>query len=307
LTTLAPFEMHHARTVAEATALLDEYADDAVAYCGGTELLLLMKLGFAAYGHLVDVKRIAELGGIEARDGTLRIGAAVTHRAIERSPLAAAGWPVLVSMERAIANVRVRATGTLGGNLAFADPHSDPATFLLAADGQVVLGRDDRRRHLPIAAFILGPYTTGLEPGELVVAIDVPPAPAGAGMAHLRFAFHERPAVTVSALVRVADGRIAESRVAVGSVGVRPVRVPEGESLLAGAEAANPDPALLAAAGEAAAGASDPIADANGSADYKHHLVGVLVGRAVRAAIDDASRRAATAARRAGRNNRHDG
>ncbi len=296
MTALAPFVLHRAHSVPEATGLLHEHADDAVAYCGGTELLLLMKLGFAAYGHLVDIKPIAELAGIETRDGTIRIGAAVTHRAIERSPLAAAGWPALVAMERTIANVRVRTTGTLGGNLAFADPHSDPATFLLAADGHVVLGRGDERRRLPVADFILGPYATALAPGELIVAIDIPALPQGAGMAHLRFAFHERPAVTVSCLVRVTGGRIVEARVAVGSVGVRPARAPEAEGVLAGMDATVPDPAILAAAGARAADASDPVTDANGSADYKHHLVGVLVGRAVRTAIDHASPNGITAA-----------
>jgi carbon-monoxide dehydrogenase medium subunit len=160
----------------------------------------------------------------------------------------------------------------------------------------VVLGRDEERRRLPIADFILGPYATALEPGELVVAIDIPALPQGAGMAHLRFAFHERPAVTVSTLVRVTDGRIVEARVAVGSVGVRPTRAPEAESVLAGLDAAAPDPAIVAAAGKRAADASNPVTDANGSADYKHHLVGVLVGRAVRTAIDDASSQNSTAA-----------
>lgn len=288
MTMLAPFELHHAGSVAEATALMGEHRDEAVLYCGGTELLLLMKLGFAAYGHLVDIKPIAELAGIEVRDGVLRIGAAVTHRAIERSPLVAAGWPQLAAMERGVANVRVRSTGTLGGNLAFADPHSDPAAFLLAAEAQLVLGRGDERRRLPFSAFVLGPYTTVLEPGELVVAIEVPPLPAGSGMAHLRFAFHERPAVTVSCLAQVVNGRIAGARIAVGSVGGSPVRVPDGEALLVGLDATDPDPAALAAAGQAAAEASDPVADSNGSAGYKHHLVGVLVGRAVRAAVADA-------------------
>jgi carbon-monoxide dehydrogenase medium subunit len=293
MTMLAPLELHRAGSVAEATALMGEHGDEAVLYCGGTELLLLMKLGFAAYGHLVDVKPIAELSGIEVRDGVLRIGAAVTHRAIERSPLVAAGWPQFVAMERGVANVRVRATGTLGGNLAFADPHSDPAAFLLAAEAQLVLGRGDERRRLPLAAFVLGPYTTALEPGELVVAIEVPSLPAGSGMAHLRFAFHERPAVTVSCLAQIVNGRIATARIAVGSVGVTPVRVPDGEAMLGGLDAALPDPAPLAAAGQAAAEASDPVADANGSAEYKRHLVGVLVGRAMRAAVVDAARRGA--------------
>ena len=293
MTMLAPLELHRVGSVAEATSLLGEHGDEAVLYCGGTELLLLMKLGFAAYSHLVDVKPIAELSGIEVRAGVLRIGASVTHRTIERSPLVATGWPQLVAMERGVANVRVRATGTLGGNLAFADPHSDPATFLLAADAQLLLGRADERRRLAISAFLLGPYATALEPGELIIAIEVPPLPVGSGMTHLRFAFHERPAVTVSCLVQVENGRISGARMAVGSVGVKPVRVPEAEAMLGGLEATRPDPAVLAAAGQAAAEDSDPVADANGSVEYKRHLVGVLVGRAVRGAVADAARRGA--------------
>jgi aerobic carbon-monoxide dehydrogenase medium subunit len=288
MTRLAPFELHRAGTVSEASTLMEELGDDAVLYAGGTELLLLLKMGFAAYGHLVDIKPIAELSGIEARDGVLRIGAGVTHRAIERSALVATGWPQLCAMERRVANIRVRSTGTLGGNLAFADPHSDPATFLMAADAQVLLGRHDERRRMSLDAFLVGPYTTALEPGELLLAIEVPAMPRNSGMAHLRFAFHERPAVTVSCLAQVTDGRISEARIAVGSVGVISVRVPAGEALLDGLDAADPDPAALTVAGGLAADASEPVADPNGSAEYKHHLVSVLVGRAMRAAIADA-------------------
>lgn len=289
MTALAPFELHRSASVDEATELLLEYGDDAAAYCGGTELLLVMKLGFASYGHLVDVKPIAELSGIDERDGVLRIGASATHREIERSPAVAAGWPALATMERGLANIRVRSTGTLGGNLVFADPHSDPAAFLLAAGAQLVLGRGARRRRLPLADFLLGPYTTALEPGELLVAIEVPRPPAGSRMAHLRFAFHERPAVTVSCLVQVTDGLVADARIAVGSVGVKAVRVPVAEAAFIDQDAVRPDPAVLIAAGEAAAEASDPVADSNGSVEYKRHLVGLLVGRAMRAALADAS------------------
>jgi carbon-monoxide dehydrogenase medium subunit len=294
VTTLAPFEVHRVHTVPEATARLDELGDDGVVYCGGTELLLLLKLGFASYEHLVDVKPVEELRTLEVVDGSLYVGATVTHRRLERFAEVAAGWPQLTAMERVVANIRVRSVGTLGGNLCFADPHSDPATFLLAADARVVLGRGEARRSLPIGGFILGPYTTALEPGELLVRIEVPPVPAGAGMAHLRFAFHERPAVTVSCLVRLEDGHVAEARVAVGSVGVAPVRAPGAEVLLAGLAAGHPDPEVLAAAGRAAAEASAPVTDSNGSADYKAHLVAVLVGRALRAAIADAGIEAAT-------------
>jgi carbon-monoxide dehydrogenase medium subunit len=286
MTALPPFELHRVDTVAESTATLAELGDDAVLYAGGTELLLLMKLGLASYRHLVDIKPIAELQGIAIDDGVLHVGGGVRHRAIERSPLVTAGWPVLAEMERWVANIRVRTVGTLGGNLAFADPHSDPATFLLAADAAIVLGRGEERRRLAIADFVLGPYDAALEPGELVVRVEVPPVPAGAGMAHLRFAFHERPAATVSVLARVAAGEIAEARVAIGSVGLQPVRAAEAERLLVGLQADDLDPAVLRAAGEAAATASEPDDDANGSAEYKANLVAVLVGRALRQAVD---------------------
>ncbi len=284
MTALAPFELHVARSVAEATGLLTELADDAVIYAGGTELLLLMKLGFAAYGHLVDVKHIEELHGISLAGGSLRIGAVVTHRDIERSRIVLQGWPELARLEGHLANIRVRSVGTIGGNLSFADPHSDPQTFLLAADARVIIGSGDDRRGVPATAFTTGPYETVIGPGEVLVAVELPAIGPGAAMVHHRFAFHERPAATVGCLVRAAEGRIVDARVAVGSVGVVPVLVPEVAPLLAGQPAGAPDPATLTRCGQLAADASQPVTDSNGSADYKHHLVGVMVGRCLREA-----------------------
>jgi len=283
---LPPFELHAPSSVEEATELLERYGDDAAVYSGGTELLLLMKLGFAEPGHLVDVKGIAELRALEAGNGTLLVGGAVTHRRLERSPLVLERWPALAEMEGRVANVRVRGAGSLGGNLCFSDPHSDPATFLLAAEGEVVLRRGrDGRRVLPVREFVRGPYETALEPGELLAEVRVPALPADAALVHRKLAFHERPAVTVSCLVRVEDGSVAEARVAVGSVGVVPVRAAAAEALLLG----SPGDAELEAAGEAAAEASAPVADANGSVEYKRNLVRVLVGRTFREALGLAS------------------
>jgi aerobic carbon-monoxide dehydrogenase medium subunit len=291
VTTLAPFELHRAGSVAEASSLMDELGEAAVLYAGGTEILLLMKLGFASYAHLVDVKPIGELHALEVRDGWLRIGGAVTHRRLERAPELRAGWPDLVEMERRVANVRVRSTGSLGGNLAFADPHSDPATFLLAAGARVEVGTAEQRRRLTLDDLILGPYTTALEPGELLCAIEVPAPESGAAMAHLRFAVHERPAATVSAWVRVRHGSIVAARVAVGSVGVVPVTIPGVGDALAGQPADTLDAGTLAAIGDIAASSAEPVSDANGSQEYKAALVRVLVERAIREAARRASAR----------------
>jgi carbon-monoxide dehydrogenase medium subunit len=273
---LPPFELHRPATCEEATALLERFGDDAAVYSGGTELLLLLKLGFAEFGHLVDVKAIPELRRLEARDGRLEIGGAVTHRAIERSPVVRQDFPALAEMERSVANVRVRGAGSLGGNLCFSDPHSDPATFLLAAEAEVVLRRGIAERTLTLRDFVVGPYETALGPGELLAAVLVPALPAGSALVHRKLAFHERPAATVSCLARVEEGEVTEARVAVGSVGVVPVRVPAAESSLLG----RPDEGALAAAGDAAAEASAPVDDANGSVEYKRQLVRVLVKRA---------------------------
>jgi carbon-monoxide dehydrogenase medium subunit len=289
VTTLPPFELHAPATLEEATSVLEQYGDDAAFYGGGTELLLLLKLGFAEYQHLVDVKGIAELGGLEAHNGALRIGAAVTHREIERSQAVVEQWPALAEMERRVANLRVRNAGTIGGNLCFADPHSDPATFLLAADAALLARRGGGAiRRIPAAEFLVGPYQTALQPGELLTGVELPALPEGARVVHRKLAFHERPAVTVTCLARVDAGRVAEARVAVGSVGVVPVRAADAERLLRGLDAAAPEPDVLTAAGDAAAVASRPVDDANGSAEYKSHLVGVLVRRTFAEALAQA-------------------
>ena len=179
--------------------------------------------------------------------------------------------------------------GTLGGNLSFADPHSDPATFLLAADARVIIGSGDGHRSVPMTEFTTGPYETALGATEVLVAVELPPVGDGAAMVHHRFAFHERPAATVSCLVRVRDGRITEARVAVGSVGARPVRVTDAGSPAVGQPAASPDAGVLTLCGQVAADASEPVTDSNGSDDYKHHLVGVMVGRCLREAAGRAA------------------
>jgi carbon-monoxide dehydrogenase medium subunit len=274
--TLPPFDLHRATSVEEAGELLQLYGEDAAVMCGGTELLLLLKLGFSSYGHLVDIKGIEELGGIRAENGTLVSGSTVTHREIERSPLVLERLPALASMERGVANIRVRNVGTLGGNLCFSDPHSDPATFLLALDAEV----EYNAGRIPLSEFLIGPYETALEHGQLLRSVRIPIPPNGTGIAHRKLAFHERPAATVACAVRTAEGTVIEARIAVGSVGARPVRAFAAEAMLAG----NPigDNTVLAEAAALAAAASQAVEDANGSAEYKAELVRVLVERCFR-------------------------
>lgn len=279
---LAPFDIHSPATLAEAGDLMERLGDDAVLYAGGTELLLVMKLGFADYGNLVDVKGVAELHRLGIDGGDLLIGGGVTHREIERSPVVAEHWPALGAMERGVANVRVRGAGTLGGNLAFADPHSDPATFLTAAGASIEVWGAAGARTVPMDGFVLGPYQTALEPGELITAVRVPlPAP-GSATVHRKISFHERPAATVTCTVAVdGAGAVTDARVAVGSVGLVPMRLGAAEDVVRAAGTGSVPEAVEAAAREGCA----PTEDRNGAVDYKRHLVGVLVRRAAGEAL----------------------
>jgi carbon-monoxide dehydrogenase medium subunit len=179
----------------------------------------------------------------------------------------------------------VRNTGTIGGNLCFADPHSDPATFLLAVGGELTLQRGSRSpRRLGVDEFVRGPYMTALDPGELLVSVHVPRPLKGSRVVHRKISFRERPAITVAMRLDMTGGGIADARLAVGSVSARPARPREAEEMLIGAVAGAVD---FAAVGEAAAQAVDPVADLNGSADYKRQLVRVLIARTLAEALPE--------------------
>src|SRR5258707_4973115 len=116
---LPPFAVHRPRSVQDASRLLVDLGDDAAAYCGGTELLLAMKLGLANYAHLVDLKRVDGLRGVARHDGSLRIGAATTHHELESSAEVRAWCPPMAAMSSQVANLRVRSAGSIDGNLCF--------------------------------------------------------------------------------------------------------------------------------------------------------------------------------------------
>jgi aerobic carbon-monoxide dehydrogenase medium subunit len=285
---LQPFQLHEPTTVAEASSLLRRLGDDARIYAGGTELLLAMKQGLLRYQHLVNIKPIG-LDGVafDEAGGRLRLGATATHRAVERSDVIGRRYPMLAMMERHLANVRVRAVGTVGGNLSFAEPHSDLATVLLLYDATVTIGGAAGRRTIGIADLLLDAYTTALAADELLLEIDVPALPAGAGAAYQKFAFFERPSVGVGAvLIPSAEGAgVGEARLAVGCVGPVPRRVADAERVLAGVPLRRA--AFERAAAEAADAvrrACDPVDDLYGSADYKRHLAGVFTERTLSAA-----------------------
>lgn len=276
---LRRFDVHRATSVAEAVALRREHGADAAVYAGGTELLLAMKLGVARWPHLIDIKPIPALRGITVTKDHLRIGATVTHWDLERDPTVVAALPVFARLESRVANIRVRAAGTLAGNLAFAEPHADPPALLIALGARVILEGPAGTRSLPVSELLTGMYQTVIGPDELIVAIEIPLPARDVRMAYLKFQVLERPSLGVAAVATVRDGKFAGPPVLViGAVDEVPRVVPTDQ--LAGAEAA--DPRTGEALAEAARTAVDPSDDLAGTAEYKRHVVGVFVRRALR-------------------------
>ena len=285
---LRPFALHRPVSAEEACGLLSRLGEDAVPYAGGTELLLLMKEGLLRPRHLVDVKRIPGLDAIVDGGADVTIGAVVTHRAVERSAAVRARCPVLAAVARHVANIRVRNVGTVGGNLAFADPHSDLATLFLALDARVQLASPRGRRELSLDDFVRGPWETARAADELLTSVTLTPWPERTAAAYVKFGVHERPTLGVAVALRLepaANGAasVAEARLAIGCVDPRPARVPAAEARLRGWPVADLEDSV-AEVGARAAASVDPADDLYGSADYKREMVAVFTRRALRAA-----------------------
>lgn len=278
---LRPFALFRPTALPEVIDLLEAHGDDVALYAGGTELLLLMKEGIVRPRGLVDVKRVARLGEIAASGDGLIIGATVCHRDLERSPGAQAGWPLVAGVARHVANVRVRNVGTVGGNLAFADPHSDLATLFLALDGVVTLEGRAGARALALSEFVRGAYETARRPGEVMTSVRLPPWPAGRSAAYLKYGVYERPTLGMAvALTAGAGGGVTGARVAVGCVGPRPRRLVEVEGQIIGRTLDE----IEAGAGDlevAAVREVETMDDRHGSAEYKRAMTGVFLRRAL--------------------------
>jgi aerobic carbon-monoxide dehydrogenase medium subunit len=291
---LRRFRLEEPESAQEASELLARYGESARIYAGGTELLLVMKEGLARYERLINVKRIRDLDQVRAENGVIRVGALATHRKLEEDPVLKQRLPAFARMEHEIANVRVREVGTLGGNLSFAEPHADPGTLLIALGATLVAAKGASTREVPAEKFFLDAFETALAPDELLTEIRVPAPPARSSAGYLKFGYLERPSVGVGIFLSLAaDGRsVAEARIAVGCAGPRPKRVEEAEGVIKG-KSLDEASRLIGEAGEAAGLAAEAMSDIHGAADYKEHLVQVLLKRAFQKAVQECAAGAA--------------
>jgi carbon-monoxide dehydrogenase medium subunit len=286
---LAPIEIHAPRSIADASGLLRTYGDEAAVYAGGTELLIVMKERLTPVDRLIDIKQIDGLREIAVDgEGTLSIGALATHREIARGPLVRQHSPWFAALEGIIANTRVRAAGTIGGNLCFAEPHSDPATLLSAVHATVRLESSNGSRELQVEEFFRGLLDTDRRPDEIMTRIDLPKLWETTGVSYQRFKTHERPVATVAAAVSVTGEVIDDARVFVGSVGPKPQRMTAVEDAIRGQQ---PETALFQQTALLAGEAAEIDEEGFESADYKRHLVAVYLQKALQHASDNAKAR----------------
>ena len=247
---------------------------------GGTALVAMIRLGLVKPDRLVSLHRVPALGRIAVEAGSLVLGAMATHADIERSRVVRDGWPLLAEATHRVATPAIRASGTIGGNLAYAEAASDPAPALLCLDAEVRIAGPARERVVPLARFFRGFYEAALEPGEIVTAVRIPPAPAGARGGYVKYtsrSAEDKPLVGVAALVALdAVGRCREARIAIGGAAPTPIRAAGAERALRGETLTD---AAVRAAAEAAAGEADPLSDLMGSASYRREMVRVWVRR----------------------------
>jgi carbon-monoxide dehydrogenase medium subunit len=273
-------------TVDEALDLLAEHGDAAKVIAGGQSLLILMRERLVDMEALIGLRAIEPLRSIEVNGG-VRIGAMVTHSAVERDERIAAHWPLLRDAEAAVSTLQVRNRGTLCGNVAHAFPTADPPAALVACEGLVHLAsKAGGEREVAAEDFFVGVMQTEAGPEELVTAVSLPPQPEGARTAYVKYAIRPLDFAIVSVAVRLvtgADGTIDEARIGLAGAANRTLRATEAERVLVGERAS---PEVLARAGQAAARQADPLADVDGTADYKRRVAGVFTTRALARALE---------------------
>ena len=278
------------KNVGEAIGLLAGLGGQGKIIAGGQSMLVLMKQNIFAPEFLVDIKGISELDYInyDAKKG-LRIGAATTHRAIEQSPIIKKHYPVLSEMEENLAVVQTRNWGTIGGNLCHGDPAGDPAVVFIALNAKLRIRGTAGEREINVEDFFKDLLEVDLNPGEILVEIQVPPVSPRTGAAHDKLMAMKGDMGIVGAAASItlnpADGTCAGARIALSNVASTPWRSRAAENVLLGKAITNE---LIAEAGRVASAELEPPADVEGSSKYRKEMAEVFVKRVAQKALKKA-------------------
>lgn len=276
------FEFRSVGTVDEAISAL-RGEDGATALAGGQSLIPMMRFRLLRPSVVVDIGRIEGIGSIGSSDGLLEVGALVTTARLARSATVRSLSPLWAETASAIADPLVRNLGTVGGNLAHADPLNDLPAALVAARGNVTVVGPDGTRTIGSDDLFVGPFETSLRRGELITGVRLPRGSRGAYEKMKRAAADYGVAAVAVQLAMDDGGRVTQAGIAVTGGAHVAARAAEAEDLLVGSD---PRPSTIARAAAATAAAALMVTDDRGSARYKRELVKALAGRAMERAAN---------------------
>jgi carbon-monoxide dehydrogenase medium subunit len=276
-------DYHQPATFTELSELLTRYGPEVRVMGGGTALTILLKEGLIDSVRLVSLERMG-LESVSWKDGALHVGAMTSLQVLADHPLVHEHLPILSEVLHQVASRRIRNVATLGGNICWAEPASDPPGILtlLEAEATIVSGRGERR--LAMRDLFRDYYTTALESDEVLTAVRISPPRKDAGVAYIKFTPQskaDKPVLGVAASIRAEKGACADARVVVGAAGPTPLSLPEADAAMCGHSVESRAAEELA---DRYAEAAQPMSDSRGSEGYKRDMIRVLVRRALRRA-----------------------
>jgi len=285
----APFDYHRADSVADAVAMLGELGEGAKVLAGGQSLIPMLSLRLAVFDHLIDISRIAELTGIERRNGSLWIGAGTTEAEVEHSAAVASDAPLLARATPFVGHFQIRNRGTVGGSLAHADPAAEYPAVACALDAIFEASSVTGVRTIAAGEFFTGLWDTALAPDELLTGIRFPVWTGRCGFAVEELARRHGDFAIAGAAIAIElddDDRVRRCGVGLIGLGSTPVRAHAAESMAAGAAVSDLDAKAL---GHAAVADLDAIpSDLHGSSSYRRKVGAVMVARAWTSAVQEA-------------------
>jgi carbon-monoxide dehydrogenase medium subunit len=280
---LPPFDYACPATLPEAVALLAS-RDDAKALAGGQSLVPLLAFRLLQPALLVDLRKLADLRGLDVTANGVRLGAMTRWRDIEDDARLTSAHPLLKAAVAHVAHYQIRNRGTVGGSLAHADPAAEMPGIALTCEAAIAVTGAAGARVIEAADFFTGALSTALAADEIIVEVRLPPWPGGRRWGFQEFARRRGDfALAAAAVFYDADARGRATNAHVGVIGVadRPLRLPAVEAVINGRTI---DAASIAAAEAATAAAVDPPEDIHAGAAYRRALAGTMVERALQQA-----------------------
>jgi carbon-monoxide dehydrogenase medium subunit len=282
-----PFSYHRPATVADAIKLLSSLGDEARPLAGGHSLVPMMKLRLATPAHLVDLHGIDGLKGIRRDGNKIVIGAMTTQHELLASGEIKKSLPILQETALLIADPQVRYRGTLGGNVANGDPGNDMPALMLTLGASYQLQGPNGARDVVASDFYQGAYFTALEPGEILSSVSIPVPAAGHGYAYekLKRKVGDYATAAAAVVLTMLGGKVASCAIGLTNLHETPLLATDAAKAVIGTSL---DQATLKKAAAAAEAIMSPAADARGPVEYRKHVGGIMVMRALQRAASRA-------------------